>query len=106
VKAGCTAPSFIIREPFTTRTTAVRDARIRRPSYEQLDINFSKRFRISEKASIQFRGEAYNLFNTAIYDERTYNMDPTNAEFGAISKTSIRQSNFPRFWQLGIKFLF
>ncbi len=104
--AGCTAPSFIIREPFTTRTTAIRSDRVRRPSYEQLDINFSKRFRITEKVAFQFRAEAYNLLNTPQYDERAFNTDPNNAEFGSINKNNTRQSNFPRFWQLGFKFLF
>lgn len=106
INAGCTAPSFIIREPFTTRTTAIRDFRVRRPSYEQFDINFSKTFRITEKMRFQFRAEAYNVFNTPQYDERAYNTDPQNAEFGAINKNNVRQSNFPRFWQLGFKFLF
>ncbi len=103
---GCTAPSFIIREPFTTRTTAIRDARVRRPSYQQLDINFSKRFRITEKTSFQLRAEAFNLFNTPMFDERAFNTDPNSTEFGSINKNTVRQSNFPRFWQLGFKFIF
>jgi hypothetical protein len=106
VAAGCTAPSFIIREPFTTRSTAVRDFRVRRPSFEQFDMNFSKTFRITEKMRFQFRAEAYNVFNTPQYDERSYVTDPQNAEFGSINKNNVRQSNFPRFWQLGFKFLF
>jgi len=104
--AGCTAPSFIIREPFTTRTTAIRDSIVRRPAYHQLDINFSKTFRITERFRFQFRAEAYNLTNTPMYDERAYNTTPNDPEFGAINKNNIRQSNFPRFWQLGFKFLF
>jgi hypothetical protein len=79
---------------------------VRRPSYEQFDINFSKTFRINERLRFQFRAEAYNLFNTPQYDERTYETNPTNPEFGAINKNNIRQSNFPRFWQLGFKLLF
>ncbi|MFN0111516.1 MAG: carboxypeptidase regulatory-like domain-containing protein [Blastocatellia bacterium] len=106
VTAGCTAPSFIIREPFTTRTTAIRDYRVRRPSYEQLDLNFSKTFRLTEKFRFQFRAEAYNLLNTPQYDERAYNTTPTDPEFGSINKNNVRQSNFPRFWQLGFKLLF
>jgi Carboxypeptidase regulatory-like domain/TonB dependent receptor len=106
VQYGCTAPSFIIREPFTTRLTPNRSDTVRRPSYKQFDINFSKRFRINERMAIQFRGEAYNLFNTPQFDERAFNQDPTNSDFGGINKNNIRQSNFPRFWQLGLKFLF
>ena len=106
VTAGCTAPSFIIREPFTTRTTAIRDSRVRRPGFEQFDMNFSKTFRITETLRFQFRAEAYNVFNTPMYDERAYNTTPNDPEFGAINKNNIRQSNFPRFWQLGFKLLF
>ncbi|MFN0086480.1 MAG: carboxypeptidase regulatory-like domain-containing protein [Blastocatellia bacterium] len=106
VAAGCTAPSFIIREPFTTRTTAIRSDRVRRPSFEQFDMNFSKTFRLTEKFRFQFRAEAYNLLNTPQYDERTYNTTPTDTEFGSINKNNVRQSNFPRFWQLGFKLLF
>jgi hypothetical protein len=106
VQYGCTAPSFIIREPFTTRTTQNRSNTVRRQSFKQFDINFSKRFRISERMAIQFRGEAYNVFNTPMYDEISYNQDPTNSNFGGINLNTIKQSNFPRFWQLGLKFLF
>ncbi|MFN8005081.1 MAG: TonB-dependent receptor [Acidobacteriota bacterium] len=103
---SCTTPAFIIREPYTTRIAPIRDPRVRRPAFEQFDMNFSKTFRITEKVRFQFRGEAYNVFNTPMYDERTYGTDPTNAEFGAINKNNNRQSNFPRFWQLGFKLLF
>jgi hypothetical protein len=71
-----------------------------------LDINFSKTFRITERFRFQFRAEAYNLTNTPMYDERAFNTTPTDTEFGAINKNNVRQSNFPRFWQLGFKFLF
>ena len=102
----CSAPSFIIREPYTTRVTPIRDFNVRRPSFEQFDINFSKTFRITEKMRFQFRAEAYNLFNTPQYDERAFNTNPQDQEFGSINKNNVRQSNFPRFWQLGFKFLF
>ena len=103
---GCTTPNFIIREPFTTRSTAVRDPRIRRPSFQQFDLNLAKTFRITERTRFQFRAEAYNIFNTPQYDERTYNTDPNSTEFGSINRATNGQSNFPRFWQLGFKFLF
>ena len=106
VAYGCTSPNFIIREPFTTRTTANRDPRIRRPAFEQFDLNLSKTFRINERMRFQFRAEAYNVFNTPMYDERAYNTDPNSPEFGSINKATTGQSNFPRFWQLGFKFIF
>jgi len=106
VTYGCTSPNFIIREPFTTRTTAIRDPRIRRPSFQQFDLNLSKTFRINERMRFQFRAEAFNVFNTPMYDERSYNTDPNSTEFGSINRATTGQSNFPRFWQLGFKFIF
>jgi len=107
IKAGCTAPSFVIREQYMTRVLPIRDAHVRRPSFRQFDINFSKTFRINERMRFQFRGEAYNLFNTPQYDERTFNnSDTTSLDFGGINKAVTGQSNFPRFWQLGFKFIF
>jgi hypothetical protein len=103
---GCTAPSFVILEPFQTRTTPIRSDKARRPSFTQFDMNFSKTFRITEGVRFQFRGEAYNVTNTPMYDERVYNQTPTSSEFGSINKFNVRQSNFPRFWQLGFKVLF
>ena len=103
---GCTSPNFVVREPFEERKTGVRTGIVRRPAFHQFDVNLSKRFRITEGTSFQFRLEAYNVTNTPMYDERTYINDPTNTEFGSISKFNIRQSNFPRFYQLGFKFLF
>jgi Carboxypeptidase regulatory-like domain len=105
IAAGCTAPSFIIREPFVTRTTPIRSDKVRRPSFQQFDMNFSKTFSITERVRFQFRGEAYNVFNTPQYDERAY-VGANNPDFGSINKNEIRQSNFPRFWQLGFKVLF
>ena len=46
------------------------------------------------------------MLNQVIYDERNYENNPTNANFGAIDRRAIRQSNFPRYGQLGIKLLF
>jgi hypothetical protein len=106
IKAGCTAPSFVIREQYMTRVLPIRDAHVRRPSFKQFDINFSKTFRINERMKFQFRGEAYNLFNTPQYDERAFTTDTNSLDFGGINKAVTGQSNFPRFWQLGFKLLF
>lgn len=106
VAYGCTSPNFVVREPFEERKTGIRTGIARRPSFHQFDVNLSKKFRISETTAFQFRLEAYNVTNTPIYDERSFVNDPTNAEFGSISKFNVRQSNFPRFYQLGFKFIF
>jgi hypothetical protein len=69
-------------------------------------MNFAKNTRITERTRLQFRVEAYNLFNSPMYDERNYNTDTNNSEFGSINKNTTAQSNFPRQIQLGIKFIF
>ena len=55
---------------------------------------------------LQIRIEVFNVFNKPMYDERNYENNPNNALFGTIDRTVVRQSNFPRYGQLGIKLLF
>jgi hypothetical protein len=104
--AGCTEPNFIIRPNYTARTTAYRDGDIRRPPFYQFDMNFAKTTTLGGRARLQIRIELYNLLNQAVYDERNYENNPTNSAFGTIDKRSVRQSNFPRYGQLGLKLLF
>jgi hypothetical protein len=108
VAAGCTQPNFIIRPnvTYTAAGTQFRDDQIRRPPFYQFDINFAKTTRIAGDVRLQIRLELYNVLNQVIYDERNYENNPTNALFGSIDRSVIRQSNFPRYGQLGIKLLF
>jgi hypothetical protein len=104
--AGCTEPNFIIRPNYTRGAVPFRDDKIRRPPFYQFDVNFAKTTDIARDMRVQFRIELYNLLNQAIYDERQYENNPTNARFGTIDRSVVRQSNFPRYMQLGIKLLF
>ena len=104
--AGCTEPNFIVRPSYSPRTTAFRDDHIKRPPFYQFDINFAKMTRIAGRVRLQIRMEVFNLLNQSVYDERNYENNPTNALFGTIDRTVVRQSNFPRYGQLGIKLLF
>jgi outer membrane receptor protein involved in Fe transport len=106
VAAGCTEPNFIIRPSYTRGAVPFRDNEIRRPPFYQFDVNFAKSVRITGDVRLQIRFEVYNLFNQTVYDERNYENNPTNSLFGSIDKTVVRQSNFPRYGQLGIKLLF
>ncbi|MDQ3255431.1 MAG: TonB-dependent receptor [Acidobacteriota bacterium] len=103
---GCTEPNFIIRAPFEERRTGYRVGQLRRQSYQQFDMNFAKSIRFGEVTRLQLRAEFFNVTNTPMYDERQYNNDPTNAEFGRVNLTTVRQSNFPRQIQLAAKFIF
>jgi hypothetical protein len=108
VAAGCTEPNFIIRPNtmYTGAGTQFRDDRIRRPPFFQFDVNFAKTTHITDRVRLQVRFEVYNILNQAIYDERQYENNPTNPLFGTIDRYVVRQSNFPRYGQLGIKLLF
>jgi hypothetical protein len=103
---GCTEPYFLIRESFQRRTAMFRYDEFRRPSFWQVDMNFAKTTPITEHTRMQIRLEAFNLFNSPMYDERNYNQTTTSADFGRINRNITGQSNFQRFIQLGFRFIF
>ena len=104
--AGCTEPNFIIKPNYTGAYVPFRDSAITRPPFYQFDMNFAKSFRFTNTMRLQIRLEIYNILNQVIYDERQYENNATNALFGTIDKSVIRQSNFPRYGQLGLKLIF
>jgi hypothetical protein len=106
VAYGCKAPTMLVREPFQSRTTMFWDDRFRRPGYWQLDLNFAKTTQITEHTRFQIRLEAFNVFNSPMYDERDFNRDTNSADFGRINRNTTGQSNFQRFIQLGFRFIF
>ena len=106
VAYGCTEPLFMVREPFQRRTTQFRYDEFRRPSFWQVDLNFAKTTPITDRVRLQVRLEAFNLFNSPMYDERQYNSDTGSADFGRINRNSTGQSNFQRFVQLGFRLTF
>jgi hypothetical protein len=69
-------------------------------------MNLAKTTRINDRVRLQVRLEAFNVLNSPMYDERDYQRDQNNPEFGTINKNTVNQSNFPRFIQLGFKLLF
>ena len=103
---GCTEPYFVIRETYQRRTAMFRYDEFRRPSYWQVDVNLSKTTPITSKVRFQLRLEAFNLFNSPMYDEREYNQTVTSADFGRINRNLTAQSNFQRFIQLGFRLIF
>jgi len=103
---GCTEPYFLIREAFQRRTTMFRYDEFRRPSLWQVDVNFAKTTPITDRVRFQVRLEAFNLFNSPMYDERNYNNDTNSADFGRINRNITGQSNFQRFVQMGFRLLF
>ena len=107
--AGCAPGDFnwIIRPAnYSIPNVPFRSDTIRRPPFYQFDVNFAKTTRIAADVRLQIRFELYNLLNQTIYDERNYNNNPADSLFGTIDRSVIRQSNFPRYGQLGLKLIF
>jgi len=103
---GCTQPYFLVREAFQRRTAMFRYDEFRRPGYWQVDVNLAKTTQLTNRLRFQFRFEAFNLFNSPMYDERNYNQTVTSADFGRINRNVTGQSNFQRFIQLGFRLIF
>jgi hypothetical protein len=106
VAFGCTQPYFLVREPFQRRTAMFRYDEFRRPTYWEVDLNFAKSTRLTDKMRMQVRLEAFNIFNRPMYDELQYQQDTGSADFGRINRNTRGQSNFQRFIQLGFRLTF
>jgi len=72
---------------------------LRGPGRANWDMALFKVFRVNERASFQFRGEAFNAFNHASF--RNPNTDTSSRAYGTIS-----DAGPPRIMQLGLKMLF
>jgi hypothetical protein len=105
VAYGCTQPFFLIRQTYQRRTAMFRYDEFRRPIYWEVDANFAKTTRITDKVRFQLRIEAFNLFNSPMYDEIQYGQSTGSsiADFGRINRNATGQSNFQRFVQLGFR---
>ncbi len=69
------------------------------PGRNNWDLSLFKTFKLNERASFQFRGEAFNAWNHASF--RNPNVDSSVRAYGTIS-----DAGPPRILQLGLKFLF
>ena len=78
----------------------------RRPGYFNIDMNLAKTTPITNNVRLQIRFEAFNLLNSPQYDERQYNNDINNADFGRINRNATGQSGFQRFVQMGFRLIF
>lgn len=111
--ANCAAAGGIVA--FRQINTANGDLRgapfqigsIRNPNAPIGNASVSKRVNITENINAQFRFEAFNYTNTAVFNGP--DTTPTNSTFGTVSgATSVvnGQSNLPRVVQLGAKINF
>jgi hypothetical protein len=86
--------------PFTFGNTGRVLPDVRTPGAKNLNFSLFKNFPVVERLTLQFRAEAFNLFNTPQFGRPNSNLN--NAQFGLISSTA----NDPRQLQFGLKLLF
>ena len=101
---GAVLPDSRERSSAAPRCSATTSSAGRR--FWQVDVNFAKTTPITDRVRFQVRFEAFNLFNSPMYDERHYNHDTDSADFGRINRNITGQSNFQRFVQLGFRLIF
>lgn len=108
VAAGCTDYNFLIAPRYTpSRFTPNYDSRLRTHALPLADVSLNKSTRITEKTTLQFRAEAFNVTNTFWLGLQQFNSSLTSSTFGTINKggVSFGNGNQPRYFQLAVKFL-
>jgi hypothetical protein len=94
-------PVFQVRPPFTLRTTPLRYGNLRNQWANTYDFSILKTVPLNERVKAQFRVEAFNVLNTAVFSSNP-NLTPTSVNFGQIFRDN-GQSNSPRIVQLGFR---
>ena len=108
VTLGCSAngagASWLMLPNYAPRATPFRSGQIRKHRAFTLDSSILKNIQATERLRIQFRAEAFNLFNHNYYGRDAFNTDPNNPNFGTVFPAIVsNQNTFPRQVQLGIK---
>jgi hypothetical protein len=105
-RANCASPDEPVvwvqpTNAWALRTYDDRFPNIRNPWATQVNISMFKNFKISERFTFQFRAEAFNVFNTPIYQGPNTSLTANN--FGQVT---IAQQNFPRNMQFAFRLSF
>ncbi len=66
----------------------------------RFDISLFKNFKVTERIGVQLRAEAFNAFNSTMFDKPDSNL--VSARFGLVTGTQVP----PREFQMGLKILF
>ncbi|WP_345945274.1 TonB-dependent receptor [Granulicella sp. dw_53] len=86
--------------PFTLGNGPAYYSNLRSPGLDSTDLSAFKEFGSAERLKLQFRAEAFNVFNHVQFGAP--NTSVTDASFGQITS----QANSPRQLQFGLKLLF
>lgn len=89
-------------QPFEQQQLPGRFSQIRGHTRAQVDLAVAKKFNITERWQLEFRGEAFNAFNTPLRGDPPSG-NPFDANFGILP---VQQLNFPRNIQLGLRLRF
>jgi hypothetical protein len=109
INAGCgTDPStysWMILPQYAPAVNSFRSGQLRMRNAITMDASLNKTTHVTERLTLQFRLEAFNVLNhfTDIYD--TFNTNPFDANFGTYipSNAWIGNTVYPRQLQLGFK---
>ena len=88
--------------PFEYAQLPNRFHQLRSHTAPQFDVMISKKFQLNERWQVEFRGEAFNAFNTPLRGDPP-STNPAGADFGILP---VAQLNFPRNIQLGARIRF
>lgn len=107
VQNGCTDYNFLVLPRYSPRLTPNYDSRLRLHAVPQADASLNKLTRITENTALQFRVEAFNVFNTYYPYNAHFVNNAESATFGSLDKASVAtgSANYPRYVQLGLKFI-
>lgn len=97
-------PYWLMLPSYAPRATPTRSGQIRKHQAFTLDASLNKMTQITERLRVQFRAEAFNLFNHNYFGRDSFNTDPTNPNFGTVFPATVsNQNSFPRQIQFGFK---
>ena len=95
--------SFFGTQPTTQLGNATRtNPKLRNFSTKNENISLAKSFPIHESIRVEFRGEAFNLLNRAVFGPASGALSLQNANFGLWNT----QANTPRTMQMALKLYF
>jgi hypothetical protein len=108
VAAGCTSYNFLSLPLYAPAAEPTYSGQIRTMSAPNVDFSLNKSTRITERTSLQFRAEVFNLTNTFSFSAAQPNSTLTSSSFGTVVPANVSSSSgtAPRYVQLSLKFNF